>query len=422
MIPRLALDASVRTFDKDGAMHIARTNIAKAGVNPYRGSEIVDWQRLGLLPDKIYNLFRDPEELRKGAATFARKFILSEHVPVPLYDTMEEQELKKLIVGTIGSDIEWDDPFVTADVCIADKQAIVGIDTDTVREFSPSYYYKPVMLSGEYKGEPYDIVMTDIRANHLCLVEEGRQGPDVLAADSALRDTTMKITKFGKALIAALGSLSPKLAADSKFKPLLAEQTRKTFDRAEIRKQLLAMDADMPAENVDAVMDAMLDDEPHPKDCNCKDCKTAKDAEEDETAEEKKKRLAKEKAAEDEDEDETPEEKKKRLAKEKAAEDEDTEKKVKAAMDSMRVEMREANEALKAVAPVVGELAMDSAPDIYAFALDHMKVDRKGVTGTPALRSLFNLANSQKPATPAVAMDTANVVTKFPGAARFRTI
>jgi uncharacterized protein len=411
-MPPIALDATARTFDKDGAMHIAKSHIAKVGVNPYYGNEIPRYQELGLDPAKIYQLFRSPEELEKGAASFARKFILSKHVPVTLYETMDEQEKKKLIVGTIGSDIEFDGKFVDADVCIADVAAIAGIETDTVREFSPAYHYQPLMISGTYKGESYDGIMTDIEANHLCLVEAGRQGPDVLAADSKLREP-MKTTKFGKALIAALGTGFPKLALDSKFKPLLAEADRKTFNKADIRAKLIAMDAETAPEQLDAVMDAMLDDEPEAKEtkkvakdkehgeaCDCADCKMARDAEEDE--EEKKKREAKEKKAED-----------------KAAKDSD--EKVKHAMDSLRTEMREAREAALAVRPVVGDVvAMDSASEIYGFALDQMKVDRKDVEGVANLRALFNLANSRKTPAPVVAMDSAAVTAKFPGATRFR--
>lgn len=415
--PNVAMDSTARTFDKDGAMHIAQSHIAKVGVNPYYGNEIPGCKELGLDPAKIYQLFRSPEELEKGAASFARKFILSKHVPVTLYETMDEQEKKKLIVGTIGSDIEFTDPFVNADVCIADAAAIAGIETDTVREFSPAYHYKPLMITGKYKGQSYDGIMIDIRANHLCLVEAGRQGPDVLAADSKLREP-MKTTKFGKALIAALGTGFPKLALDAAFKPLMAEQTRKSFNKADVRAKLIAMDAETAPEQLDAVMDAMLDDEPeakepkektakdakHGEDCTCEDCKMGKD--EDDEEEEKnlteKKKKAEDKKAKDEKEDEKDE-------------------KVKHAMDSLRTEMREAREAALAVRPVVGDVvAMDSASEIYGFALDQMKIDHKGVDGVPALRALFNLANSKKSAAPIVAMDSAAITAKFPGANRFR--
>jgi len=67
----LAFDrASVRTYDRDGRLHVEISNISKAAVNPYTGREIPDYKALGLDPDKVYKLLRDPDELAKAAPTF----------------------------------------------------------------------------------------------------------------------------------------------------------------------------------------------------------------------------------------------------------------------------------------------------------------------------------------------------------------
>ena len=79
---KLAFDRSARRIDADGRLHVDRSHISKATVNPYYGREIPGYEALGLEPDKVYRLFRDPVELERGAATFARLPILSEHVPV----------------------------------------------------------------------------------------------------------------------------------------------------------------------------------------------------------------------------------------------------------------------------------------------------------------------------------------------------
>ena len=44
--------------------------------------------------------------------------------------------------------------------------------------------FKPVIESGEFDGTPYEIVMKNIRGNHVALVREGRAGPDVVVADA----------------------------------------------------------------------------------------------------------------------------------------------------------------------------------------------------------------------------------------------
>ena len=95
---------------------------------------------------------------------------------------------------------------------------------------------------------------------------------------------------------------------------------------------------------------------------------------------------------------------------------------VDAAMDSLRKELREAEEARRDVRAVVGDvMGMDSAAAVYGFALDHMKVDRAGVEGAPARRALFKVAAANKASTAPVhvAQDSAGLAAKFPGAARF---
>lgn len=392
----VAFDATARTYDKDGRLHISRSHISKACVNPYYGREIPGSAGLGLDPDAIYYLLRDPKELAKAAPTFARLPILKKHVPVTA-----DAPRQDLIVGAIGSEVEFLDPYLDADVSIWDAEAIAGIETDKIREFSCAYHYVPIMSPGNYYGEPFDGIMTQIQGNHLALVESGRAGSDVLAADSKLGEP-MKRTKFGKAVATTLTVAFPKvkIAQDSELDKLIAGATPKTLDKAAIKTLVLAMDAEIPAEKVSVVMDALTDvDEPEAK--PAKDKKGAKDADPD---------------------DETEEERKKREKKE-AEDAEERDKDTKAAMDSLRKELREADEARRDVRPVVGEvIAQDSAADIYGFALDHLKVDHKDVEGVPALRALFKVASAKSATvTPVhVAMDSDAAEKQFPGLARIR--
>lgn len=396
LIEELAFDATVRSMDKDGRMHISKTHISKATVNPYYGSEIPGYERLGLLATKIYYLFRDPIELARAASTFERLPILSKHVPVSAQSIPKE-----LIIGAIGSDVEFNDPYLDADVCIWTNEAIAGIETDTAREWSCAYRYVPVMTPGDYRGQRYDGIMTEISGNHAILCETGRAGSDVLAAD----EDSMKTTKLGKALIVTLGGMSSKLAQDSLL-ALVGQATGKTFNAGEMSTKLIAMDADLDPKRLTATFDALIaldkkakdegepgeetdsapaQDAEHKEGCDCADCKTAKDAEEKEKEEKDKKAMD-------------------------------------SAVAGIKRDLREADEARRAVRSVVGDvIAQDSASEIYTFALDHLKVDHKDVVGVPALRALFNLANT-KSATPAprLAQDSAGLVARFPNANRFR--
>ena len=288
----IALDASARTIDTDGRMHIERSHISKAMVCPYYGREIPGYDSLGLDPQKIYQLFRAPESLESGAASFARNPILSRHVPVTANAPRQD-----LIVGSIGSDVSYNAPYLDADISIWDAKAIAGIETDAVKELSCAYHFVPVMTPGTYLGKHYDGIMTEIRGNHLALVESGRAGSDVVAADANPWYTreNMKFTKLGKALFVALGAASPKLAQDSGLPALVGEATKKNLDKAKVTKALIAMDSSLKPEQLGIVMDAISDmeDDPEPtetKEKEAKDNKTAKDEESEESEEEKKER------------------------------------------------------------------------------------------------------------------------------------
>jgi hypothetical protein len=411
--------ANRRYDEKTGRMNIMRSRISKATVNPYYGHEIPEANTLGLDPNRIYYLLRDPEELEKAAPSFARVPLMFKHIAVSADDPQQDQ-----IAGTIGSDVEFEYPYLISDLSVWDAKAIAGIETDTVRELSCSYHYTADMTPGVFEGTSFDGVMRNISGNHVALVQSGRAGSDVMAADSGL-EINVKETRFGKALYAMLCAISPKLAKDAALKPLVIAADPKTFDAKSLEPKLLAMDADMPGPQTLAAMAAAKDaseEEPVAKEpektakdcsyCNAKDgqphadgCKTAADekAASEKAAADKAAKDAEMKAAEEK--------------KNKEAED----ARMKTAMDSFKIELREAEEARRAVRPVVGDVLMahDSAGDIYAFALDQMKVEHKDVTGVPALRALFNLASSSKAPAPRPAFDgIADMDKKFPNASR----
>jgi hypothetical protein len=412
---KLAFDRTARRIDADGRLHVDRSHISKATVNPYYGREIPGYEALGLQPDKVYRLLRDPVELERAAPTFARLPVLSEHVPVTV-----EAPRPDLVVGAIGSEVVFAAPYLDADLCVWDATAIAGIETDKVRELSCAYRYVPVMEPGTFEGQQYDGRMTEIQGNHLALVEVGRAGSDVVVADAnpfTFKESAMKMTKLGKALFAALCAASPVLAADSALPALVGPATRKNFKKEDVKAKLLALDSDLDPQQLDNVIDALLDVEQDPKPVE------TPAAAADESPADKLRALLSGKV-----DDATLEEACGLLATPAADADPKEgeggmkKEEVAAAMDGLRKELREANEAAREVRHIVGDVAMDSAAEIYGFALDHMKVDRAGVEGAPALRALFKVAAANKASTAPVhvAQDSAGLAAKFPGAARFR--
>ena len=427
-IVKFAFDRSMRSVDTDGRLHIEKSHISKATVNPYYGKEIPGYKELGLDPDKIYKLLRDPAELEKGAPTFARLPILKEHVPLTV-----DAPKPELVIGAIGSNVTFENPYLDADTCFWDAGSIAGIDSGKIKELSCAYRYVPIMEAGNFNGEDYDGRMTEIKGNHLALVEAGRAGSDVVVADSnpfSFKEKTMHMTKLGKAMFAALCAASPILAADAALPALIGPATKKNFKKTEIKEKLMALDASLDSNKLDAVLDAILDTEQEPK-----AVETPKPPAKDESPADKVKAMlagkvddamieeickmmstpAKdEKNAEGNDDEDEPTSNEKPVA----ATDKDvkaaTDKDVKAAMDSLRKDLRDAQEACREVRSVVGDvIGMDSAADVYKFALDHMKIERDDVDSVAALRALYKVASSKSPQMPTFAQIRAASIRSF---------
>ncbi|WP_416821863.1 DUF2213 domain-containing protein, partial [Cronobacter sakazakii] len=343
---RLAFDrASMRSFDGNGRLQVKVSNISKANVCPYFGREIPNAEKLGLEPDKIYHLWRHPDELKKAAATFNNIPLLSIHTPDFPGDPPREYR-----VGVTHSNAYFDGTYLTNGLSVWDDSAIAGIETEEQEELSSSYQYVADMTPGVTpNGEPYDGIMRDIIGNHVALVERGRAGSDVLVADS-LPPELMLMSKRKAAIIRA--TLKPLLAADADLE-------------AEVRKALLALDE---AEKEDEKEKKPAEDEDDDKDDDKK--KTADD-EDDEDSDDKKK-----KPAEDEDdEDDKKDDKVSKTAMDIA---------IRLAADSATKRaaenFRKVREAEQAVRPLIGDVvAMDSADDVYRTALEQAGVDIEGV-------------------------------------------
>lgn len=195
MTETLAIDAeSKRTYDENGFLHVSISPLTRVQVAPYRGCEIPGWQELGLEPDRVYRGYRSAEELSKPETIESVNGI-----PIQLAHHMDyaDNPAKMTRVGSTGTDGAFHEPFLTNSLHIQDKNAIDRINDGSMRELSLAYRYKPVFKSGvSPDGEKYDFLMTDISANHLALVDEGRAGHEVLVYDSKIGETMAENTEM----------------------------------------------------------------------------------------------------------------------------------------------------------------------------------------------------------------------------------
>jgi len=234
----------------------------------------------------------------------------------------------------------------------------------------------------------------------------------------------MKPTKLGRALMVALSAASPKIAQDSSLGALVGEAKKKSFDKDAVIAKLVAMDTDINTGSLGDIIEAIMgvEENPEPESPPVVITGTADaggaagiidflqskglDAADLDAVSGMLDKLQGDKPAEDAEEVE-------KKAEEKADE------KVKAAMDSMRQDFRDLEVAKAAVRPIVGDvIGMDSADNVYRFALDQLKVDHEGVSGVALAKMLKASATKSTPA-PSIANDAATVKA-IPGLERFR--
>ena len=332
------------------------------------------------------------------------------------------------------------------------------------RELSSSYRYDAVMEPGAWGGQQYDGRMVNIRGNHVAIVKEGRAGPDVHVADEAPPEFRRMKTALQIAIATAIrpylgadaDTRGIAVALDAVAKELgevpnvsvisldakeeeeaedeardracdargedaepTEEEREEAMERARDRKRRRAADAreeacDSREEAMDAAEEA--NDKGHEEEAEAKDRKKARDARAKDRAMRAKDR---EKSAKDaarraagkikggdsrrrgKDAMPDPKDHRRDFRSGDSVTKDEMNAAVQAAVDKERAQQRAANQARVAVRPLVGDVAMDSAEEIYRFALKTHTGKEPKTKDVDALAELVDMAVQNKGRTPA---------------------
>jgi hypothetical protein len=391
-------------------MRVEESRISKANVCPYRGSEIPNWEALRLDPNRIYNLLRDPVELEKAAASFSGKPLLIKHVGVSA-----ELPQQDLWVGTVGT-VTWEPPYLVArPLMLLTKEAIDALESGGQRELSAAYRYDAEMTPGVYGGKAYDGRMVNIRGNHVALVHEGRVGPDVHVADELTPE--LKVMSRNAALFERLkkanllASSATLIAFDAASQvgetpaetvvELSADEMKEACDAAlEEKRKEHGEDAELDEEEKEEAYERARDKKRGKDAKKGKDSKRGKDSKHGKDGKEGVSQNHAGDGEVDHRKDFDPIKAKDELRTELKAE--------------LSAQFRDAAIARDAVKPLVGTvslIAMDSAEQIYRFALDRVGHKRAKTAHVDALADMVAAAieaKQIKPRETPIAMDSNN--------------
>ena len=196
--------------DYNGFVSVEKRPISKVGVFDYLGSSIGADD-----PNKIYRVYRSADELSNKETIDSFKLVplIDDHEMLGTDGTPAE---KKGVQGTTGEDIYFDDDTLFGNLKVysdALKTLIDGGKKDLSLGYRCEYEFK----DGVFNGEKYDAIQTNLRGNHVALVDNGRMGKEVSVCDSA-------IITFDNSDVIKIGE-KPKM--DEELKKILSELTAK---------------------------------------------------------------------------------------------------------------------------------------------------------------------------------------------------
>ena len=166
-----------RHVDRNKYVIAPNSIITGADVATYRGREIPKWRLLGLDPDKSYEVYRPIEEIRDN--DFNGKPVLSEHIGDFSADTAHNYA--DYVMGA-AHDTDKAGSEIKGGITLWNREGINDLDRGK-KYLSAGYWYDAVIEAGQFNGKPYDIIMRNIEANHIALVDDPRY-EDAIVGDN----------------------------------------------------------------------------------------------------------------------------------------------------------------------------------------------------------------------------------------------
>ncbi|RKZ95810.1 MAG: hypothetical protein DRQ46_07930 [Gammaproteobacteria bacterium] len=270
------------TLDESTGFLKAPVTLARTGVQDYWGYE------LGLVDralDKI-GVFRSPDEVFSpdAVASFENMIVTDDHPSEPV----TTDNVKELQMGQV-SGMAKDQGVLTGAMVITDKTLIKKIQDGKV-EVSVGYGHDLKPEVGEYQGAKYEFIQTDIRGNHLAVVQAGRCGPackittddeggtpmiitiDGIEYDVSDKQLAQAVTKLMASHDAEKNAFAEKLEKSKEDK----EEAEKAKDKAEAEKEVVSKDVlsddqlnELVTKRAKLIADATLVIGDNMPDCGC---------------------------------------------------------------------------------------------------------------------------------------------------------
>lgn len=234
---------SNREKDANGFLHVKNCHCTKVQIAQYLGSEISN----DLIPDKVYNVFRPEEELKKADTIQSLN-----GVPLQLehHDDTAEKPAQYTRIGATGTDAVFEYPYLSNSLHFFNQKAIDLIESGEKCELSIGYDCEIHKEAGEFEGVPYDFVQRNIKIQHVALVECGRAGADVKVSDSKeiiLNSEKNEVKQMDKEkLLQLINELVKAGASEEEIKAKIDELTADACEDDEVEVETEEVETEEP--------------------------------------------------------------------------------------------------------------------------------------------------------------------------------
>lgn len=173
---------TARTRTPEGFLRV-KARIARTGVHLYKAGELGTpeaWDRNGTI-----RVWRPPEAVfdPDAMASFASKPVTDEHPP----SMIDATNWKHYAIGHSGPEVTREGDHLVTDLLITDAEAVRRAEAGA--QLSNGYHADFDFTPGTTpEGDSYDALQSNIRGNHIALVDAGRCGDSCRIGDAASGD------------------------------------------------------------------------------------------------------------------------------------------------------------------------------------------------------------------------------------------
>lgn len=176
-MPKFVEDAQLSNtrLTRDGYL-VASVLCARTGIQDYLGVEV------GRPEIPIVHVYRPESAVfaKDSLSTFVGKPTTNDHPPV----AVTADNWKQYAVGSIGEEVLREGEYIRVPITLMDAAVIKAVQ-DGKREISMGYEMDLTWEPGQTPdGHAYDAVMSNLRMNHLAIVDRGRAGSRARIGDS----------------------------------------------------------------------------------------------------------------------------------------------------------------------------------------------------------------------------------------------